>query len=176
MKSTKGKIDETIGAEDTKCVDIPPFPTKPRHSVIDIENLNLSDEEECLPRYLAKNEPMSRVKSESGLIDFSDQDEIDLQQILLPPGSTSMSSAWKGKGFWFQSIPEISYGLQHSEKGPCGVVASVQAHIIKYLAYKVECLVNGKLWLKAGQTQSALCRAIKDILWNAKHQHCCLVL
>lgn len=43
--------------------------------------------------------------------------------------------AWMDHGFVYSRVPGFTFGLEQTKGGPCGVLASVQAEIIKYLAF-----------------------------------------
>ncbi|KAJ3216410.1 hypothetical protein HDU67_009464 [Dinochytrium kinnereticum] len=43
---------------------------------------------------------------------------------------------WRGKGFVLNSqTPDLSYGLVQSRGGPCGLLAALQAYMLKYLLF-----------------------------------------
>ncbi|KAI8851738.1 hypothetical protein BC829DRAFT_430956, partial [Chytridium lagenaria] len=75
---------------------------------------------------------------------------------------------WKGKGFVFNNqASEISYGLIQSRGGPCGLLAVVQAFVLKHLAFGQDssAVRSGKLRPTATQCKTALIEAISEILW-----------
>ena len=43
----------------------------------------------------------------------------------------SYSSGWKKQAFVFEKSEGLRFGLVQQNGGPCGVLAAVQAHIIK---------------------------------------------
>lgn len=55
-------------------------------------------------------------------------------------GSTSREilSQWTNQGIRFSSDPETSMGLVQHEGGPCGVLAAIQAFVLKYLLFVQE--------------------------------------
>jgi hypothetical protein len=50
-------------------------------------------------------------------------------------GRAAFMEEWKGKGFLFSTVPDLTYGLVQSKGGPCGLLAAVQAYILKYLLF-----------------------------------------
>eukprot|EP00842_Homolaphlyctis_polyrhiza_P003921 jgi/Hompol1/452/HPOL_004733-RA len=54
---------------------------------------------------------------------------------------------WRGKGFVFQSSIQLAYGLVQIKGGPCGILAAVQAFIIKHLsnAPNLSCTVQSDM-------------------------------
>ncbi|KAI9337945.1 hypothetical protein BDR26DRAFT_1008330 [Obelidium mucronatum] len=76
---------------------------------------------------------------------------------------------WKGKGFCFSSNTELAYGTVQIKGGPCGLLASVQAYILKHLLFveKAHNIRVGKLRPGIAQCQTALIDALSEILWQA---------
>ncbi|KAJ3070480.1 hypothetical protein HDU98_006523 [Podochytrium sp. JEL0797] len=76
---------------------------------------------------------------------------------------------WKGKGFCFGTNAEVAYGLVQIKGGPCGLLASVQAYVLKHLLFveKAHNIRNGKLRPGLTQCQTALVDALTEILWQA---------
>ena len=67
---------------------------------------------------------------------------------------------WRDKGFNFNSNNELFYGLVQIKGGPCGLLAAVQAHIIKHL-YHSE--------IQAKTANIALVRSLTDIIWHCSN-------
>lgn len=141
-----------------------------------IEDLDLSDTEHI---------DQSRVKSSAAdfnaphLNDFNLQDDQELSKLIFPSsGPKEFSPEWKGKGFQFQTIHEIAYGLIQIKGGPCGLLAAVQATIIKNLVWSKNSYNQSALRPNSDQTKSALLLALRDILWTASKESgkACLVL
>ncbi|KAJ3099898.1 hypothetical protein HDU97_002682 [Phlyctochytrium planicorne] len=85
----------------------------------------------------------------------------------------TFSEEWRGKGFVFQTVgmtgSGVPYGLVQIKGGPCGLLAVVQAYIVKYLAWSGERsgIRNGKLKPTPSQCRFALLDAMAEILWQA---------
>jgi hypothetical protein len=61
----------------------------------------------------------------------------DLNSIIFPPkGKSTFGEEWLGKGFVFRDEEELKYGLIQLKGGPCGLLAAVQAFVIKNLLYE----------------------------------------
>eukprot|EP00252_Welwitschia_mirabilis_P006410 TRINITY_DN17293_c0_g1_i1.p2 TRINITY_DN17293_c0_g1~~TRINITY_DN17293_c0_g1_i1.p2 ORF type:complete len:615 (-),score=112.80 TRINITY_DN17293_c0_g1_i1:2370-4214(-) len=54
--------------------------------------------------------------------------------------SKDILSQWCNQGFRFSSEPDTALGLVQSEGGPCGVLATVQAVVLKYLLFMPDTL------------------------------------
>ncbi|CAG0883713.1 unnamed protein product [Darwinula stevensoni] len=70
---------------------------------------------------------------------------------------------WMLQGFFFSDNPSLPFGLVQFKGGPCGVLASVQAHVIKHL----ETLPNGVFACDSKDREAALAAAMTEILWRA---------
>lgn len=101
------------------------------------------------------------------------QKAIALRTLVFPGenGKATFSDEWKGKGFVFNmSAPELFYGLVQLKGGPCGLLASVQAFILKHLLYgnkDTSAIRNGRLRPSLIQCKTSLIEAITEILWQA---------
>lgn len=96
---------------------------------------------------------------------------------LLFPIRTLMifTDSWTNKGFKFQDIAEIAYGIVQQKGGPCGILAATQAHIIKHLLDIVPAL-GTQLRPTASQCKTALIGALTDIIWQCSHSSSVIVL
>jgi hypothetical protein len=47
----------------------------------------------------------------------------------------SFNKAWTDQGFFFNDIDDMRCGLVQNKGGPCGVIAAVQAHVLKHLLF-----------------------------------------
>ncbi|XP_042065856.1 ubiquitin carboxyl-terminal hydrolase MINDY-3-like [Salvia splendens] len=56
--------------------------------------------------------------------------------------SKDVLSQWTNQGIRFSDDPETSMGLVQHEGGPCGVLAAIQAFVLKYLLFSPEDNVN----------------------------------
>ena len=87
-----------------------------------------------------------------------------LRTLIFGDQNGSWNKPWMVQNFDFTKNRGLEYGLVQKEGGPCGVVASVQAFVLK-------ALIDGKN-LKAGEAPSrdvlnaALAKALADILWG----------
>ncbi|KAJ3027820.1 UNVERIFIED_CONTAM: hypothetical protein HDU68_003021, partial [Siphonaria sp. JEL0065] len=81
----------------------------------------------------------------------------------------TFTEEWKGKGFCFSENPELAYGTVQIKGGPCGLLASVQAYILKHLLFveKAHNIRIGKLRPGISQCHTALIDSFTEILWQA---------
>ena len=63
---------------------------------------------------------------------------IELKKICFGNAKTSFNTEWRRQGFYFSKHPQLRYGLMQEKGGPCGLLASVQAWILKHLLIDVQ--------------------------------------
>lgn len=110
-----------------------------------------------------------------------------LKSLIFPSSGTLQffTDAWLQQGFVFNStekiskVPSLSFGLQQYQGGPCGILAVIQAYIIKELLFESE---GKKLFTNDDEgarykalssnidiRSNALCNALISILLNASN-------
>ncbi|TPX49613.1 hypothetical protein SeLEV6574_g01358 [Synchytrium endobioticum] len=95
-----------------------------------------------------------------------------LRAIVFPGDGSSrpvVGDEWKGKGFSFwDSYKTVSYGLVQLKGGPCGLLAAVQAFVVKHLAFGDGAATrNGRLRPTSAQCRTALVSALSEMIWQA---------
>ncbi len=84
-------------------------------------------------------------------------------------GTKEIGKSWLSKGFEFNTCSKLTYGMIQFEGGPCGLLAAVQAFIIKSLFFE-----KGFYYPDRQQQVEGLILAMEDILERAsrgKHIH-----
>ncbi|GAB9462913.1 hypothetical protein Gpo141_00000394 [Globisporangium polare] len=92
-------------------------------------------------------------------------EEIALLQLLLfSDDKKGLSSHWNEQGFFYTEVANLGYGLVQHEGGPCGVLAVVQAYVLRFLLAS-----SPRDWQNPDQAQqdSALVSALAYILHQA---------
>ncbi|KAJ3270894.1 hypothetical protein HDV01_007365 [Terramyces sp. JEL0728] len=145
-------------------------PRKPILQDVEIfDDLDISDTEITL-------QASSSVSHAVVLSKISLITEKELNSILFPkPGKPGFSLEWKGKGFNFQTLPALQYGLIQSKGGPCGLLASCQAVIVKHLL-EMKAVKNEHLKPTFQQAKTALIGSLTEIIWRAGENRAILVL
>ncbi|XP_054847996.1 probable ubiquitin carboxyl-terminal hydrolase MINDY-4 [Eublepharis macularius] len=94
----------------------------------------------------------------------------DLKILLFGSSLSCFSEEWKIQSFVFSDIPELKYGIVQKKGGPCGVLAAVQACVLRHLIFGDSSQNNGDPWIlqpsEAHRTK-CLALALTDILWRA---------
>mmetsp|Transcript_31381 Transcript_31381/g.82275 ORF Transcript_31381/g.82275 Transcript_31381/m.82275 type:complete len:542 (+) Transcript_31381:55-1680(+) len=107
--------------------------------------------------------PRNIPSSGSGGRAVSAKEIREMKTLIFPPGQPGWNEAWQVQGLQFCDCPVLPYGLVQPEGGPCGVVAPVQATVIKGL------LASGTSPADASPAECTvqLATAITEIVWRA---------
>lgn len=63
---------------------------------------------------------------------------IELKKLCFGNAKTGFNAEWRRQGFYFSNHPQLRFGLMQEKGGPCGLLTSVQAWILKYLLVDVQ--------------------------------------
>ena len=96
------------------------------------------------------------------------------------------AESWSQQGFFFSVEKDLGYGLVQRTGGPCGVLAALQAHIIKWLAASSSSSSSADdsppAWFnpRPEAQRAALIDALVDLLWrcaeSGESSTCCVAL
>ena len=92
------------------------------------------------------------------------EEAIALKTLILGSGRKNYPEGWPGQAFSFQNKEDLQFGLVQNRGGPCGVLAVIQAFILKNLLFKDGEMANLKP--SKGQREKALVRTLTQILLN----------
>ncbi|XP_066483032.1 probable ubiquitin carboxyl-terminal hydrolase MINDY-4 isoform X2 [Tiliqua scincoides] len=93
----------------------------------------------------------------------------DLKTLLFGSSLGCFSEEWKIQSFAFSDIPQLKYGIVQKKGGPCGVLAAVQACVLRHLIFG-DSHRNSNTWsLQTSEAHRTECLtlAFADILWRA---------
>ncbi|XP_065897128.1 probable ubiquitin carboxyl-terminal hydrolase MINDY-4 isoform X2 [Dysidea avara] len=88
-----------------------------------------------------------------------------LRKLLFGSSKGTFNDEWIRQNFVFSSVPGLEYGLVQHKGGPCGVLATVQAFVLKHLMFEG---TTSSMADKNG----ALINAMVDVLWKARSHDC----
>ncbi|XP_028406013.1 probable ubiquitin carboxyl-terminal hydrolase MINDY-4 isoform X2 [Dendronephthya gigantea] len=92
----------------------------------------------------------------------------DLKTIVFGSSSSSFNTEWRNQGFSFCHLEHLKYGIVQHKGGPCGLLASVQAVVLKHLLFPDNLSSDNKnLYFPSEEVQNGLCSALVEILWRA---------
>ncbi|TWW57963.1 probable ubiquitin carboxyl-terminal hydrolase MINDY-4 [Takifugu flavidus] len=94
----------------------------------------------------------------------------ELKAVLLGSCVKCFPLEWRSQAFTFSEMHDLRYGIVQKKGGPCGVLASVQAFVLKMLLF--ECphgIDTGLQKLRPSNTTRTKClvKAVAEILWRA---------
>ncbi|XP_032381729.1 probable ubiquitin carboxyl-terminal hydrolase MINDY-4 isoform X1 [Etheostoma spectabile] len=95
---------------------------------------------------------------------------MELKAVLLGSSLNCFSVEWRNQGFTFLDTHDLRYGIVQKKGGPCGVLASIQAFVLKKLLFEnFESSNTGLQMLRPSNTTRRKCLvlAAAEILWRA---------
>uniref|UniRef100_A0A8D0CNT2 Ubiquitin carboxyl-terminal hydrolase MINDY n=1 Tax=Sander lucioperca TaxID=283035 RepID=A0A8D0CNT2_SANLU len=95
---------------------------------------------------------------------------MELKAVLLGSSLHCFSVEWRNQGFTFLETHDLRYGIVQKKGGPCGVLASIQAFVLKKLLFEnFESSDTGLQRLRPSNTTRRMCLvlAAAEILWRA---------
>ncbi|PSN31855.1 hypothetical protein C0J52_26189 [Blattella germanica] len=128
------------------------------HDVQDMVVMDL-DEEDSVPEFLEISVAHTPVKLATA---------VELKKVVLGSSMANFSPQWLGQGFMFNTNHKLRYGFVQRKGGSCGVLATVQAFLLKILLFEQgACSCTEPLRPTRKEACSALVRALGDVLWRA---------
>uniref|UniRef100_A0A1A7YXC4 Ubiquitin carboxyl-terminal hydrolase MINDY n=2 Tax=Iconisemion striatum TaxID=60296 RepID=A0A1A7YXC4_9TELE len=95
---------------------------------------------------------------------------LELQKLLLASSLNCFSLEWMNQGFIFSETHDLRYGIVQRKGGPCGVLASIQAFVLKKLLFEnTDNSINNLQRLRPSNTTRRQCLvlALAEVLWKA---------
>uniref|UniRef100_A0A8D3DDR7 Ubiquitin carboxyl-terminal hydrolase MINDY n=1 Tax=Scophthalmus maximus TaxID=52904 RepID=A0A8D3DDR7_SCOMX len=94
----------------------------------------------------------------------------ELKAVLLGSSLSCFSVEWRNQGFSFSETHDLRYGIVQKKGGPCGVLASVQAIVLKKLLFENTESRNEapqRFTPSSHARKKCLVLAVAEILWRA---------
>ncbi|XP_035508564.1 probable ubiquitin carboxyl-terminal hydrolase MINDY-4 isoform X1 [Morone saxatilis] len=94
----------------------------------------------------------------------------ELKAVLLGSSLNCFSVEWRNQGFTFSEMHDLGYGIVQKKGGPCGVLASIQAFVLKKLLFEnIKSSDTGLQRLRPSNATRRKCLvlAAAEILWRA---------
>ncbi|XP_074524208.1 putative ubiquitin carboxyl-terminal hydrolase MINDY-4 [Halichoeres trimaculatus] len=94
----------------------------------------------------------------------------ELKAVLLGSSLNCFSVEWKSQSFTFSEAHNLRYGIVQKKGGPCGVLAAVQAFVLKKLLFEnIESSDTAlqRLRPSSATRRKCLVSAVAEILWRA---------
>ncbi|KAM9832014.1 putative ubiquitin carboxyl-terminal hydrolase MINDY-4 [Neosynchiropus ocellatus] len=128
------------------------------------------DNDEDLPELSTLSFHASAAAQNKGEYPMDQDSASKLKMVLLGSSLKSFSAEWKNQSFTFSESSDLRYGIVQKKGGPCGVLAAVQAYVLKELLF--EGLEIGRTdleYLRPSNPTRRKCLvlALAEILWRA---------
>ncbi|GMH99785.1 hypothetical protein TrST_g1782 [Triparma strigata] len=102
-----------------------------------------------------------------------------LRKLIFRDEKAMFNPAWAKQGFFYTKEEDLQYGLIQLEGGPCGVVAAVQAYVLRHMLFgEATELLSGDAatisdakedWKTPGKKEQkqAVCYAVAKMIWGS---------
>ena len=162
---------DTVPEKETLELFIPTSHTQP----ICLEDLDELDLNPLPSSHAPLAAPPVRVAAAAHPI--SHKDAVSLRTLAFGTAcGRSFNQEWRRQGFFFCDLPGLEFGLTQLKGGPCGLLAVLQAHVLKFLLFQSEQLLEKSLRPSNALRRSALRHSMEEILWRAGGQKRACVL
>ncbi|XP_061739063.1 probable ubiquitin carboxyl-terminal hydrolase MINDY-4 isoform X2 [Nerophis ophidion] len=134
---------------------------------IDLSEMVLDDIEDELLEL--SNVSIRNFATESGRHTSRPMDQhtaSELKAVLLGSPIKCFSAEWTNQGFTFSETHDLRYGIVQKKGGPCGVLACIQAFVLKKLLFEQPDSGQALRPTNAARRQS-LTSAVTEVLWRA---------
>ncbi|XP_036067368.1 probable ubiquitin carboxyl-terminal hydrolase MINDY-4 isoform X2 [Oryzias melastigma] len=144
---------------------------KPNFSDLNVSELVLDDVDDEDLQELSQVSPLRSVSErlpESRPIDQNTA--ADLKAVLLGTSLNCFSAEWRNQGLTFSETHDLRYGIVQRKGGPCGVLASIQAFVLKKLLFEnAESSDSDLQRLRPSNATRRKCLllALAEVLWKA---------
>ncbi|XP_061635742.1 probable ubiquitin carboxyl-terminal hydrolase MINDY-4 isoform X2 [Phyllopteryx taeniolatus] len=94
----------------------------------------------------------------------------ELKLVLLGSSLKCFTAEWRNQGFTFSETHDLRYGMVQKKAGPCGVLASIQAFVLKKLLFENKNSSNARLQRLRptnATRRKCLVLAVAEVLWRA---------
>ncbi|XP_061540604.1 probable ubiquitin carboxyl-terminal hydrolase MINDY-4 isoform X4 [Phycodurus eques] len=94
----------------------------------------------------------------------------ELKLVLLGSSLKCFTAEWRKQGFTFSETHDLRYGMVQKKAGPCGVLASIQAFVLKKLLFENKNSSNARLQRLRptnATRRKCLVLAVAEVLWRA---------
>ncbi|KAM9797042.1 probable ubiquitin carboxyl-terminal hydrolase MINDY-4 isoform X2 [Syngnathus typhle] len=165
-EGVKSLEEEGEGRYDKKIVK-----SKTQPNVRDLSELVLDDIDDELPEFPKISIKNSATAASSHTICPMDQHTAsELKSILLGSSLKCFTVEWRNQGFGFSDTHDLRYGVVQKKGGPCGVLASIQAFVLKKLLFEnIDSSYTRLQRLRPTNATRRKCLvlAVAEVLWRA---------
>ncbi|XP_033127189.1 probable ubiquitin carboxyl-terminal hydrolase MINDY-4 isoform X2 [Anneissia japonica] len=93
---------------------------------------------------------------------------MEIKNLIFGTSQSAFNDEWRAQGFGFSNTSHLEYGIVQHKGGPCGVLASVQACMIRQLLFGEGKLASpASLQPLTSERSHCLAGGLADIFWRA---------
>ncbi|XP_034737799.1 probable ubiquitin carboxyl-terminal hydrolase MINDY-4 isoform X2 [Etheostoma cragini] len=145
---------------------------KPNVALLDVSEMVLDDidDDDDLRELSKVSFPRTVAEHSCAGRPMNQHTAMELKAVLLGSSLNGFSVEWRNQGFTFLDTHDLRYGIVQKKGGPCGVLASIQAFVLKKLLFEnFESSNAGLQMLRPSNTTRRKCLvlAAAEILWRA---------
>jgi len=136
--------------------------------VFDDLDSDLSDDNCDIRVGFPTNSLLSKLHESTSSITF--EIATSLKTLVFGSASKSFNSEWKSQSFSFCDLPDLEYGIVQIKGGPCGILAAMQATVLKFLLFmkdKQRVDTRRPPNPSVAERTNTLIESIAEILWRA---------
>ncbi|XP_068447868.1 probable ubiquitin carboxyl-terminal hydrolase MINDY-4 [Clinocottus analis] len=146
--------------------------TRPNMADLDVAEMVLDDIDDDEDLRELSNVSFQRTVAERSFAGgpMDQHTAVELKVILIGSSMNCFNIEWRNQSFTFSETHDLRYGIVQKKGGPCGVLASIQAFVLKKLLFEnVESGNTGLQRLRPSNTTRKKCLALAatEILWRA---------
>ncbi|XP_077441322.1 putative ubiquitin carboxyl-terminal hydrolase MINDY-4 [Vanacampus margaritifer] len=137
----------------------------------DLSELVLDDIDDEPPEFSKMSTENTTTAASSHTVRPMDQHTAsELKSVLLGSSLKCFTVEWRNQGFTFSETHDLRYGMVQKKGGPCGVLASIQAFVLKKLLFENIDSSNARLQCLRptnATRRKCLVLAVTEVLWRA---------
>ncbi|AWP10922.1 putative protein FAM188B [Scophthalmus maximus] len=165
--------ENSLEKEEQDSITTRKVKTRPNVPDLDVSEMLLDDfddDDDTLRDFSKVSFPRTIMEHECAGRPMDQHIAMELKAVLLGSSLSCFSVEWRNQGFSFSETHDLRYGIVQKKGGPCGVLASVQAIVLKKLLFEnTESRNEGlqRFTPSSHARKKCLVLAVAEILWRA---------
>uniref|UniRef100_A0A8D2ZPV3 Ubiquitin carboxyl-terminal hydrolase MINDY n=1 Tax=Scophthalmus maximus TaxID=52904 RepID=A0A8D2ZPV3_SCOMX len=165
--------ENSLEKEEQDSITTRKVKTRPNVPDLDVSEMLLDDfddDDDTLRDFSKVSFPRTIMEHECAGRPMDQHIAMELKAVLLGSSLSCFSVEWRNQGFSFSETHDLRYGIVQKKGGPCGVLASVQAIVLKKLLFENTESRNEapqRFTPSSHARKKCLVLAVAEILWRA---------
>ena len=109
----------------------------------------------------------SGIHFDAGGFLITPSDAVSLRKVVFGNMSSTFKKEWVSQGFYFSEMYKLEYGLVQLKGGTCGILAAIQALMLKYLIFHSGLEENHVFTPPPNVRNRALIKSMSQSIWQA---------